>query len=197
MQAFGKIGMVCIVALLSLVRVSGQVIPTPADTLPTLNATDTIDTQQVYTPTASFSNFKQLKDEITKLGMGNKYACQNYYGIFYMCELEPYKVSSAGLNTATIQIKISGNDSTKANLVLISIEIPRIDYKAQSLDVMVNTSRKLLNMLGSTFPDGLRYAILTMDAYSGRADRGYSVRVRPYHGNIEALELRIDATGME
>lgn len=173
--------------------------PIPPDSLkPTLNATDTIDKRIVYTPTATFTNFKLLKEEVSKIGIGNAFACQGYYGIFYMCELQPYSVGLRNANgrTSNIQYKISGNDSLEANLILISAEIQNPDYKTQALEAMVDAVRKTLNMLGETMPEALRYNILTMTNLTGRTDKGYTLKLSSFKGNIEAIELRIDATGM-
>lgn len=198
-KGFVKIYVVLLVALTAAKGLYAQQ-PIPPDSLkPMLNATDTVDKQVIYTPTATFSNIKLLKEEVAKIGIGNAFACQGYYGIFYMCELQPYTVGLRNYNgrSTNIQYKISGNDSTKANLILISAEIQNPDYKNQALDVLVNTVRKTLNMLGEQMPENLRYNILSMLDYRGRTDKGYTLKLTPFRGNIEAIELRIDATGMD
>ena len=173
--------------------------PIPPDSLkPTLNATDTIDPRVVYSPTATFANLKSIKAEVAKMGMGNSFACGGYYGIFYMCELQPFAVGLRNANgrASNIQYKISGNDSIQANLILISAEIQNPDYKTQTLEALVDAVRKTLTMLGEPMPETLRYNILSMVNLTGKTDKGYTLKLSTYKGNIEAIELRIDATGM-
>lgn len=173
----------------------------PADSLkPTLTINDTIDKRIVYTPSASFTNFKELKEQAKKIGIGSIFECESYYGIFYMCELQPFAVGSRNFSgrSSNVQYKISGNDSTRANLILISAEIHNPDYKTQTLETMVDVVRKTLNMLGEPMHENLRYNILSMVDYNARTDKGYSLRLKPYKNTtIEAIEMRIDATGMQ
>jgi hypothetical protein len=174
--------------------------PIPPDSLkPTLTINDTIDKTIVYTPTATFTNFKELKDEVTRIGIGSTFECESYYGIFFMCEMPPYAVGQRNFNgrSCNIQYKISGNDSIKANLILISAELHNPDYKMQTLEELVDVARKTLNMLGEPMPENLRFSILSMADYNVRTNRGYTLRLKTYKAtSIEAIEMRIDATGM-
>lgn len=174
--------------------------PIPPDSLkPTLTINDTIDKTIVYTPTATFTNFKELKEETKKIGIGNTFECESYYGIFFMCEMPPFAVGQRNFNgrSCNIQYKISGTDSIRANLILISAELHNPDYKMQTLEELVDVVRKTLNMLGEPMPDNLRYNILSMADYNIRTNRGYTLRVKTYKAtSIEAIEVRIDATGM-
>ncbi len=153
----------------------------------------------VYTPRATLDNFKLLKQVVSTLGIGSSFACQGYYGIFYMCELPPYVIGGVNYNNrwCNIQYKISGNDSVRANLVLITAEIHNPDYQLKTLEAFVDVIRKTMNMLGEVFPNDLRSSIMDMREFKIRTSRGYVVRLKVYHTQFDALEIKIDATGIE
>jgi hypothetical protein len=153
----------------------------------------------VYKPRATLDNFKLLKQEVATLGIGSSFACQGYYGIFYMCELPPYVIGGANYNSrwCNIQYKISGNDSVRANLVLITAEIHNPDYQLKTLEAFVDVIRKTMNMMGEVFPADLRSSILDMREFKIRTSRGYVLRLKVYHTQFDALEIKIDATGIE
>lgn len=152
-----------------------------------------------YQPKATFDNFKLLKQETATLGIGNNIACQNYYGIFYMCEFPAYALGTqtGSGRKCNIQYKISGNDSLRANLILMNAELHNPDFATQTCDLFIDIARKTLNMLGEPIPDGLRSAVTNRTDYKVRTARGYVVRLKVFHSGFDALELKIDATGME
>lgn len=153
----------------------------------------------IYKPKATFDNFNLLKLESGRFGIGSKFACQNYYGLMHMCELPPYVVGGANYNNrwSNVQYKISGNDSSRANLILITAELHNPDYAMKTIDVFIDVIRKTLNMLGETMPDGLKSSIVGMTEYKIRTPRGYLVRLKVYRTQFDALEVKIDATGIE
>lgn len=187
----GRALITIVVVLLCSVFAGAQ---SPADTV----AVDTAVVKQ-YIPKATFDDFRQLKQESTLLGIGNNFACQNYYGIFYMCELPPYNVGKQTYSGrwSNVQYKLSGTDSTHANLILITAELHNPDYAAVTTDLFIDVVRKTLNALGETLPDGLKTAVVNMSDFKIRTNRGYTIRLKAYHTQFDALELKIDATGME
>ncbi|UPT66429.1 MAG: hypothetical protein M0D57_18510 [Sphingobacteriales bacterium JAD_PAG50586_3] len=129
----------------------------------------------IYQPKATFDNFKLLKQESGSFGIGSNFACQSYYGLMHMCELPPYVVGGANYNNrwSNVQYKISGGDSSRANLILITAELHNPDYSMKTLDVFVDVIRKTLNMLGETMPDGLKSAIVSMNEYKIRTPAAF------------------------
>ena len=179
----------------AMLHVSGLFAQAPADTM---SATPDTTSIAIYQPKATFENFKLLKQEASSIGIGAKTNCQNYYGIFYICEFEPYTIGMAAYDgqKCTIQYKISGNDSLKANLILITAELHNPDHAIQASELFVDVIRKTMTILGEPMPDGLRPAISNRYDFRIRTKRGYTVRLKVYHSSFDALELKIDATGM-